>query len=170
MDKKIPITRLNKFFSDEDFALDLQIGSEYLEGDLNFKLVLYRIDRMGSQVDNVYGEAQSDELKFLPPVEFTALVEIGSPDLKAYKNGMMTHLEPGNLKVSVYTHHLVELGIDINKGDYIGYLESEDRIRYYSVSNDGKVISDNRHTIGGFKSFYRTIIASPVQDSEFRGL
>jgi len=32
------------------------------------------------------------------------------------------------------------------------------------------VTSDNKHTIGGYKSFYRTIMASPVTNNEFRGL
>ena len=34
---KVPITRLNKFFSDDDFNLNVQIGKEYLHGDLNMK-------------------------------------------------------------------------------------------------------------------------------------
>ena len=61
-------------------------------------------------------------------------------------------------------------GYDIDLGDYIGYYESDTRVRYYSVVNDGRVVSDNKHTYGGFKSFYRTIIASPVSENEFRGL
>ena len=44
--RKVPITRLNKFFGGEDFNLDIAMGREWLEGDMNFTLVLYRsIDR-----------------------------------------------------------------------------------------------------------------------------
>jgi hypothetical protein len=38
------------------------------------------------------------------------------------------------------------------------------------VVNDGRVISDTKHTYKGFKPFYRTIIAAPVGPNEFRGL
>jgi hypothetical protein len=65
---------------------------------------------------------------------------------------------------------LDELGIDIAMGDYIGYYETETRVRYYSVSDDGRVVSDNKHTYAGYKPFYRTIIATPVSENEFRGL
>ena len=37
--KKIPIKRLNKFFSKEDFNLNIDMGKEYVDGDLNFTLV-----------------------------------------------------------------------------------------------------------------------------------
>ena len=79
-------------------------------------------------------------------------------------------MEPGNLKVGVYQDALDELQIDIEYGDYIGYYETVDRVRYYSVVNDGRVVSDNKHTYGGFKPFYRSIIGAPVNDGEFRGI
>jgi len=62
------------------------------------------------------------------------------------------------------------LGIDIAMGDYIGYYETETRVRYYSVADDGRVVSDNKHSYAGYKPFYRTIIATPVSENEFRGL
>ena len=70
----------------------------------------------------------------------------------------------------VYQTTLDELEIDTNYGDYIGYYETESRVRYYSVSNDGRVTSDNKHTYGGYKPYYRSITASPVSENEFRGL
>ena len=79
-------------------------------------------------------------------------------------------MEPGNLKFSVYQRQLDELDVEINFGDYIAYYESETRVRYYVVSNDGRVNSDNRHTYGGYKPFYKTYMASPVTEDEFRGL
>ena len=38
MDNKLPITRLSKFFSQDDFDINIQMGQEYLHGDLNMKL------------------------------------------------------------------------------------------------------------------------------------
>ena len=167
--KKQPINRLNKFFSYDDFDLDLSMGEEWLHGDINFDLVLFRVDR-SKTVDDVYGESGKGEIKFLPPTEFKGMVLIGAPDNKTYSNGLGRYLEPGNMTISVYKHHLEEKGIDITYGDYIGFYESETRVRYYEVANDGKVVSDNKHTIGGFKSFYRTLLCTPVSGDQFKGV
>ena len=75
MNNKLPITRLGKFFSQDDFDINIQMGQEYLHGDLNMKLVLYRVDRQKTDNDNVYAEVGMDEIKFFPPVEFNALVK-----------------------------------------------------------------------------------------------
>jgi hypothetical protein len=74
------------------------------------------------------------------------------------------------MTVSVYISHLQDLGVDIKYGDFIAYPETEDKVRYYTVSNDGKVTSDNRHNMFGFKPHYRTITCVPAQESEFRGI
>ena len=168
--RKIPITRLNKFFGAEDFDLDIAMGREWLEGDMNFRLVLYRVDRQKTKTDDVYGETVEDVIKFLPPVEFMGYVQIDLPENQDYGQSRMSQMEPGNLKVGVYQESLDVLNFDIEYGDYIGYYETESRVRYYSVVNDGRVVSDNKHTYGGYKPFYRSIVASPVNDNEFRGV
>lgn len=169
-DSRVPITRLNKFFSEEDFNLDISIGDEWLGGDMNFTLVLYRIDRQRTISDDVYGETLEDGIQFLPPIEFKGYVQIEASTNVDYGSSRLSQSEPGNLKVGVYQKQLEELDIDINFGDYIGYYETEDRVRYYTVVNDGRVLSDNKHTYGGYKPFYRSILASPVTDNEFKGL
>lgn len=170
MNNKVPITRIGKFFGDEDFKLEQDFGTEWLHGDMNFTLVLYRVDRYKTKTDDVYGETVSDGIKFHPPVEFKGYVQIIAPESKYLGNSKIEQIEPGNLKVSVYQRDLDALEIDINYGDYIGYYETEDKVRYYTVNNDGRVTSDNKHTYGGFKPFYRTIMASAVTNNEFRGL
>jgi hypothetical protein len=168
--RNVPITRLGKFFGAEDFALDVSIGREWLEGDMNFTLVLYKVDRTKTNTDDVYGETVKDGIKFLPPVEFKALVKVVAPENKNLGTSRLDQMEPGNITVSVYQSQLDDLGIDIEFGDYIAYYETEKRVRYYTVNNDGRVVSDNKHTYAGYKPFYRTIMASPVTDNEFRGL
>ena len=170
MDNKLPITRLSKFISQDDFDINIQMGQEYLHGDINFKLVLYRVDRQKTTVDDVYAEVGMDEIKYFPPMEFNALVKIEEPKNSRYKNGLLRYNEPGNMILSVYIKHLSELGVDIRYGDYVGYPESETRTRYYTVTNDGKVTSDNKHGMWGYKPHYRTITCAPVQDKSFRGV
>jgi hypothetical protein len=170
MNNKVPITRLSKFFSQDDFNINIQMGQEYLHGDLNMKLVLYRVDRQNTVTDDIYAEVGKDQVKYLPPIEFNALVKIDEPKNSSYKNGLNRYSEPGNLTLSVYITHLEELKIDIRYGDFIGYSDSEERLRYYTVSNDGRVTSDNKHKMFGFKPHYRTITCVPAQESEFRGV
>ena len=170
MDNKLPITRLGKFFSQDDFDLNIQMGQEYLHGDLNMKLVLYRVDRTKTDSDSVYAEVGQDQIRYFPPVEFNGLVKVDGPGQKSYKNGLMRYNEPGNVTISVYIKHLEDLKIDIRYGDYIGYQESEDKVRYYVVTNDGRVTSDNKHNMFGYKPHYRTITCAPVQDKTFRGV
>lgn len=148
----------------------MSLGEEWLYGDMNFTLVLYRIDRLKTKTDDVYGETVQDGIKFLPPIEFKGYVQIMAPENKNIGTSKINQFEPGALKVSVYQKQLDDLNIDISFGDYIGYYETENRVRYYTVNNDGRVVSDNKHNYAGTRPYYRTIMASAVVDNEFRGL
>jgi hypothetical protein len=169
-EKLVPITRLGRFFGGEDYALDIDMGQEWLEGDMNFTVILYRVDRYKTKTDDVYGEALSDGIQFLPPIELKGFVQISAPTNQTISKSRVELDEPGNMRFSVYQKYLDDLQVDIAFGDYLGYYETESRVRYYSVSNDGRVVSDNKHTYGGYRPFYRTIIATPVNQNEFRGL
>jgi len=167
---KLPITRLSKFFSQDDFDLHMDLNEEYLHGDLNMKLVLFSVDTTRTDNDDIYAESGTDEIKFAPPIEFYGLVKVNEPENKSYKSGIMRYNEPGSLTISVFIKHLKELGIDIKYGDYIGYPETETKLRYYTVSNDGKVTSDNKHNHFGYKPYYRSVLCVPTQENEFRGV
>jgi len=170
MDNKVPITRLGKFFGDNDFRLEIEMGQEWLIGDMNYTCVLYRVDRMKTKTDDVYGEVLEDGIQFMAPVELKGLVQVMAPTSKFIGNSKVEQKEPGNMKFSIYQKQLNDLDVEIFLGDYIGYYESEDRVRYYVVSDDGYVKSDNKHTYGGYKPFYRTIIATYVSENEFKGI
>ena len=170
MSRSVPITRLSKFFGESDFNLDIQLGMEWLNGDMNFTLILYKVDRRKTDNDDIYGEALKNGIQFLPPIEFKGLVKIEAPANQDYGSTKLEQLEPGNLTVSVYQDYLDDLKIDIEFGDYIGYYETEYRVRYYSVVNDGRVFTDNKHTYGGYKPFYRTVVATYVSENEFKGI
>jgi hypothetical protein len=170
MEKLVPITRLGKFFGGEDYTLDINMGQEWLEGDMNFTVILYRIDRYKTKTDDVYGEALQDAIQFLPPVEIKGYVQIMASTNMKLGQSKVEQEEPGNIKFSVYQNYLNNLGVDIAFGDYLGYYETESRVRYYSVADDGRVVTDNKHTYGGYRPFYRTIIGTPVNENEFRGI
>tara|TARA_R100000951_G_C2520118_1_gene143137 strand:- start:13 stop:537 length:525 start_codon:yes stop_codon:yes gene_type:complete len=170
--RKIPINRVNKFFSNEDFDLDISMGREAIEGDGNFTVILYRVDRENTSSDDLYGEAPKDGVKFFPPVELKVIPTLEEAENKTYNNssGSLRYLQDGNLTFGIYTSQLAELDAELSYGDYIGYSVSETEVRYFSVTNDGIKNYDNKHTIMGYKGAYRTIKCAPVDEQEFRGL
>ena len=52
--KKIPIKRNTKFFSGEDFDLELDFAKEYIEQDANQTIILYRVDLDKTKVNDIY--------------------------------------------------------------------------------------------------------------------
>jgi len=169
--KKLPITRMNKFFSNEDFNLEVDMGREYVEGDLNMTVVLYKVDLNNTNTDDVYGEADDEDIRFLPPVELKVIPNLTTPENKSYNpDGSMRYVEHGNLNFGIYDTYLKEKGVDIDYGDYILYPESETKFKYFTVANDGKIFSDNAHTIAGFKGAFRSIVCVPVDENEFMGI
>lgn len=166
-----PITRINKFFSEEDFNLEISMGREAIEGDGNFTVVLYRVDREMTEYDNVYGEASADGIRYFPPVELKVIPIMAEPENKAYNgNGSLRYLQDGQLTFGIYDAQLKELNVEISYGDYIAYPVTETDIRYFSVVNDGIKNYDNKHTIMGYKGAFRTIVCATVEDNEFRGM
>ena len=170
--KKItPITRINKFFSEEDFNLEISMGREAMEGDGNFTVILYRVDREMTEFDTLYGEASKDGIKYFPPVELKVIPIMETPENKAYnKNGGLRYIQDGNLTFGIYDAQLSELDTEISYGDYIGYPVTETEIRMFSVVNDGIKNYDNKHTIMGYKGAFSTIVCASVDSNEFRGL
>jgi hypothetical protein len=170
MQNLVPITRLGKFFGAEDFALEISMGEEWLMGDMNFTVILYRIDRYRTKTDDVYGEVLEDGIQFMSPIELKGYVKIVAPTNKLLGSSKIKQDEPGNMTFSIYQKTLEDMEVNILMGDYLAYYETEDKVRYYTVIDDGLVVSDLKHTYGGYKSFYRTITATWVSPNEFNGI
>jgi hypothetical protein len=169
--KITPITRINKFFSEEDFNLEISMGREAIEGDGNFTIILYRVDREASASDNLYGEAPKDGIKYFAPVELKVVPIMDEAENKAYNgNGTLRYLQDGRFTFGIYDAQLIEAEAQISYGDYIGYPVTETEIRYFSVVNDGVKNYDNKHTIMGYKGAFRTVVCAPKDASEFRGV
>jgi hypothetical protein len=165
-----PITRLNKWFSEKDFNLEISMGMESLS-DGNFTIILYRVDREMTEYDNVYGEASADGIKYLPPVELKIIPIMAEAENKSYNaNGSLRYLQDGQLTFGIYDAQLTELNVEISYGDYIGYPVTETEIRYFSVVNDGVKNYDNKHTIMGYKGAFRTVVCATIENSEFNAL
>jgi len=116
MDKKIvPINRNNKFYGWEDFELEKTIGREYVEGDIDFRVIVYRVDHAKTNHDDLYGEVDAYQIKYKAPIEVSCMLSLKPKINKQYNpNGTLVREEWGNLEFSVYEDHLKELGIEIS--------------------------------------------------------
>ncbi len=168
--KLLPINRMGKFYDYLDFELDNSLGREFVEGDLNFTVVLFRVDRIKSKTEDVYGESDVEEIRFLPPIELKVRPTLEESQSKAYSEGFGRYEDYGNLTFTIFDEQLKELGVDISYGDYIGYQDKEDNIKYFTVTNDGKINSDNAKTRVGYKAYYRKITCTQSDPDEFKGI
>ena len=104
----IPITRNNKFFSGEDFDLEVSMGREAIEGDGNFTIILFRVDREMTEYDNVYNEASKEGIRYFPPIELKVVPILAEPENKTYNtNGSARFLQDGQFTFSIYQAQLV---------------------------------------------------------------
>jgi len=169
--KRYPIKRLDKFYGWEDFEIEKLMGREWVEGDINMRVILYPVDHVITDTDDLYGEVDSQQISFKNPIEISCMVKLEPKTNKKYNpNGTLRYEEWGNLTFSVYEDHLEELGVEINTGDYIGYPVREDYIKYFEVTDTDNINDDTERLLGGKIGFYRKIICTPVDDGVFNGV
>lgn len=167
--KRVPVNRNNLFYSDESFDFDVEIGKNYIEQDMNQTAVLYQVDVAANNINSTYGETSSNNIQFKTPVEFHCVYKIEEPELKSYDKtkNIGTYMKTGKLTIGVYEATLIELGIDIKKGDYIGIQINPGHMEFFSVTNEGKNNYSNAKTMFGRIPFFREINCFPVDASEF---
>lgn len=170
--KKVPIKRNTKFFSGEDFNLELDFAKEYIEQDANQTVILYRVDLEKTKVNDIYKEASKDAIRFLTPIELPVIYEIGDAEMKAYGTKIQkgVYAQTGKLTFSVLLSTLEEYNCDISRGDYIGVQIDSSHREYFTVTDDGRVATtSNRFTMFGTKPYARKIECASVDLGEFNG-
>lgn len=169
--RRVPINRNSLFYDEDMFALEAEMGKDYIEQDMGQTVILYQVDASKTPIDAVYGETDSDSVVYKTPIEIPCVYKIEEPELKAYDKSKQlgTYMKTGKLTVSVYQETLDELEVDIKKGDYIGIQINPENCAYWVVVNDGKNNYDNKHTLFGTVPVYRTVQAAPCDESEFNG-
>ena len=167
--RRVPINRNTLFYDAEMFALEREIGKDYIEQDMGQSVILYQVDMSKTQTDAIYGETDPDSIVFKTPIEIPCTYKIEQPELKSYDKSKQlgTYMKTGKLTIGVYQETLDELDVDIKKGDYIGVQISPTHAEYFVVNNDGRNNYDNAHTLWGTVPLYRTVQCSPVDQSEF---
>ena len=168
--RRVPINRNSLFYDAETFAFEREVGKNYIEQDMGQTVILYQVDASKTQTDAVYGETDPNDVVYKTPVEIPCVYKVEEPELKSYdkEKQLGTYMKTGKLTIGVYQETLDELGVDIKKGDYIGIQISPTHAEYWCVVNDGKNNYDNAHTLWGTVPLYRSILAAPIDESEFK--
>lgn len=170
--RRNPIKRNAKFFSKEDFDLEIDIGKEYLEQDAGQTVILYEVDLSKTKVSDIYKEAQKDAIRFKTPVEIPVVYLVDKAELKAYDTTHMKgyYAKTGILTFGVYLSTLDEFNCNIKRGDYIGVQITPEHMEYFTVTDDGLVDSySNKKTMFGTRPFYRKISCASIDKNEFNG-
>ena len=165
--KKVPITRLDKYFDEDAYNLQLEWAREYIEEEENFTVILYRVDKNKVNVDSVFFDTNGHEIKFKDPIELKVKYSIEDTENKTYNDKDQQSLrfqQTGNLIFTIATQQLEELEVDIAFGDYIAVPVTETSFEYFEVVNNGKKNVDNSHTIFGYKPAFRTVTCVTAND------
>lgn len=163
--------RLNLFYDEDDFKVDMEMADEYVKNDLNVTVVLFRVDKAKTNTDDIYGESDPRDVRYLPPVELkVANLKIDEAENKAYNpNSTIRYQQYGNLIFHVFIQELQDKNVDIEYGDVVGYSDKESNFKYWVVQNDGKITADNKHTRFGYKGYYRSIVCVTLDPNLFTG-
>jgi len=164
--RKNPINRNNFYTSPDQIHFQIGLGMEYVNKVLNQTVILYEIDREKTKVDDIYNEANFNDLVFKTPVELNVMYKLDKPELKTYDQQAIKgyYVKLGQLTFTIYNKELQENDCDINRGDYIGLQVNPDHMEFFIVADDGRVNYDNAHTMWGTVPYYRSIVCTVVSD------
>lgn len=164
--RKNPINRNNFFTSQDQINFQIGIGMEYVNKIVNQTVVLYEIDREKTKVNDIYNEANLDNLVFKTPVELNVLYKLDKSELKTYDTETIKgyYVKVGQLTFSIFEKELEENGCDIKRGDYIGLQVTPEHMEFFVVADDGRVNYDNAHTLWGTVPYYRSVVCTVVSD------
>ena len=164
-------TKMNKFFNEDEFKLEVSMSREWVEGDNNLEVILYRVDKNAIPENDIYQETKIDSVKYMQPVTLKVLPNLEESTNKSYseKNSSLRYKEDGDFSFTIYEETLKDQRVDIDYGDYIGYRINETTIRYFEVIDDDKTNFSNNRTILGYRPYYRVIKCKPVTNDLFRG-
>lgn len=116
------------YYNESDFEFEQGLMMEYLHKVTNDFILLYKIDKVSSASDNIYGESKPNEKKFLPKKELLAKVNVMQEDPKYQADGF-GYSEMLNTEFSVPELLLQRNGIGIDLGDIVRW-----RDRFFEVT------------------------------------
>lgn len=158
--------RYGLFMNENSFDLDIMYGEHYLESDVNYFILIHKVNIVESKKHKLYGQAKAKDKSFFPPVKINAMIDVAANENTFYGNneGGITRDDTGMIRVSVYLNELKRKQIEVDRGDIIEWNQSGERARYYEVQSAQNVVDSTSQTIAGFKPYWKQIMAVPVKE------
>jgi hypothetical protein len=134
-------------------------------------IYLYKVNKIKSDVDNIYNDPTKSEINLEEPIEINCLADLAITTNKGYDDKNIIRIEEyGNLTITVLNRFLSKLKTEIDYGDYILYVIQNDLGEYkrifFQVVNDDKKYYNNNKTWGAWKAFYRVLVCTPVDENQ----
>ncbi len=158
--------RYGLFMNDDSFDLDVMYGEHYLDVDVNYFVLIHKMNIIETQSHDLYGQSKPKDKKYLSPVKINVMIDIEEKEGEYYAigEGGISRDDTGELKIGVYLNELERNNLEIDRGDVIEYNQSGERPRYYEVSSAQNVVDSTQQTIAGFKSYWKKIICIPIKE------
>lgn len=158
--------RMGMFMSEKSFDLDVMYGRNFLNTDNTQFIYLHRINLIETEVHDLYGQAKAKDKKFMTPVKLSIMIDVeeGTQEFYGRVEGGVVRDDTGTLRFGIYLKELEEKETEINRGDIIEYNLSGEKNRYYEVESANNITDETSKTIGGFKSYWKRVVAIPVKE------
>lgn len=158
--------RYGLFMDDESFDLDIMYGEHYLDVDVNYFVLIHKVNIIETKTHDLYGQSKAKDKKYLPAVKINVMINIDEKSGEYYGGGEggISRDDTGNLRISVYLNELDRMNLEVDRGDIIEFNQSGERARYYEVESAQNVIDSTQQTIAGFKSYWKKIIGTPIKE------
>jgi hypothetical protein len=156
--------RYGLFITENSFNLDIMYGRNYLDTDNAQEVIIHKINIIETKAHSLYGQAKAKDKKFMPPVRIKVMLNIEDSKQEFYGGGQgIVRDDTGNISFGVYLKELEEKNLEINRGDIVEYNFSGEKSRYYEVENANSITDTTSKSIGGFKPYWKKVIAVPVK-------
>lgn len=156
--------RYGLFMTENSFELDVAYGRNFLQTDNAQYVYLHKINAIETKSHELYGQAKAKDKSFMARVRLNVMVSVDDSNQNYYgDNQGIVRDDTGNLKFGIYLKELEEKKVDIVRGDIIEYNMSGQKSRYYEVENANMISDETQKTIGGFKPYWKEIVAVPVK-------
>jgi len=148
------------FFGDAEERLINKMGRELVENLVNQHVVVYSISAKKTE-SNIYGESKHKYYDKM--TELAGRVQIADTDI--YAEGGVRRIAKGDMNFWVYNELLVENGLTINVGDFVGYAG-----KFYEVHDAGIEKDSLDRKLGGDREYYTEILAKVVSEDIFKSI
>jgi hypothetical protein len=145
------------FYSPADLQLDLQLSQAFWRENGDYRGQLFRVDGVRSQVDDLYGEIESEGLVFFPVVEVQLVPNFGELLTQFRVAGGVRH-QSQEVVFGFYLEEINRKQCRFHDGDFLRY-PGTNGPTFYELA---EVTELTQNAVHGGQPFYLSAYGVPV--------